>query len=172
MNSVWFLIFPEMFAWTQLEGSGSWTCELLYVLDSPHFLPLLLLLSLADVKCIVGYLAFPSTTQVTSGAYSIEQAEQVPIWALGADLAVLGTRAESRSPQQLLGVDGSPVLGQGALLVAVQPSGSAGTGSYHLEQLDSQPPILMSFFNPHLVSLATGRRRGMSFLLFLSLPVV
>lgn len=52
----------------------------------------------------------PSSTQDTSGAYLMEQAEQVHIWALGAYLAVLGTVAEGRSREQLLRVDGSPVL--------------------------------------------------------------
>lgn len=52
----------------------------------------------------------------------MEQAEQVHFWTLGADLAVLGT-------EQRLRVDGSPVLCQGALLVAMQPSGSTSTGS-------------------------------------------
>lgn len=82
-------------------------------------------------------------------------------------MAVLGTVAE-RSTEQLLRVDGSPVLSQGALFVAIQPLGSTSTGSYHPVQLHSQPPVLMSFLNPHLVSLATGRRTGMSFVFFLS----
>lgn len=50
------------------------------------------------------------------GAYLIEQAEQVHIWALGAYLAVAGSVAERRGTEQLLGADGSPVLSQGLYL--------------------------------------------------------
>lgn len=57
-----------------------------------------------------------SSTQVTCGAYLIEQAEQAHIWALGAYLAVAGTVAERRGTEQLLGADGSPVLSQGLYL--------------------------------------------------------